>query len=409
MNIGIDLRPLQTGHKYRGIGEVTKQVTNRILSLAQKQEGVKFIFYEYDDDDPKELLTLPKGIEYAVIKQGLMPENNKNRTMSDKIRDVFNALYGNPVKGSNESDVFLQFDYAFGVPRDSKTLLIKHDLIPLVFWDQFFESAWVPFKNYAARTTIRTLFTNYKYNHVLRRSLHRAKKIATVSDSTKRDIIRFFHVNPKKIITTHLGVSLEAVKTDAKKASTTMPTKPYLLFVGAGDARRRIDDLVAAYNNLKAEGRNIQLVLAGENFQSPDSIPNKLTRQAVKESSYRGDILTVGYVDDFVKQELFRKAIAFVYPTQYEGFGIPILEAMLLECPAISYYNSSIPEVGGNHVYYARNWADIKRQAEYILSLPEKENDLRKKKAKTHAEQFTWEKTAGVIYRELVDSTRART
>jgi glycosyltransferase involved in cell wall biosynthesis len=403
MKIGIDLRALQTGHKYRGIGEVAKQTTNRILELAQqeKTKNISFIFYEYDDDDPKELLSIPEGVNYKVIKLGTMPENSKNLTTSEKIERNVSHLYGSPVKHSKESDVFLQFDYAFGVPKNTKTVLIKHDLIPYIFWDKYFESAWVPFKNKAARTTIRTVFTNHKFKRVLTRSLKNAHVILAVSNSTKQDIEKYFKIKSSKVKTAHLGVDIKPSKTNDILMPTQHPTKPYLLFVGAGDARRHVEDAVAAYNNLKAEGKDIQLVLVGENFKSPELIPNPVVRNAVISSSYKDDILTLGYIDDVAKQELYRHAISFVYPTSYEGFGIPVLEAMLLECPIITYKNSSIPEVGGEYAYYAKNWFDIKRNVEKILMLSTKENTKRKKAAQNYAKSFTWDRTAQVIYDEL--------
>jgi glycosyltransferase involved in cell wall biosynthesis len=406
MKIGIDLRALQTGHKYRGIGEVTKQTTNRILELAQheKAKDVSFIFYEYDDDDPKELLSIPEGIEYRVIKLGTMPENSKTATTSEKIQRNVSHLYGSPIKHSQESDVFLQFDYAFGVPKNTKTVLIKHDLIPYLFWDKYFESAWVPFKNKAARTTLRTLFANHKFKQVLTRSLKNAHVILAVSNSTKQDIEKYFNIKPSKVKVAHLGVDMQPSKTNDILMPMQHPTKPYLLFVGAGDARRHVEDAVAAYNNLKAEGRDIQLVLVGENFKSPEMIPNPVVRNAVMSSSYNKDILTLGYVDDDTKQNLYKNAIAFVYPTSYEGFGIPVLESMLLECPIVTYKNSSIPEVGGDHAYYAKKWSDIKKQIENILNLSDKENARRKTDARQYAEKFTWNRTAEIIYAELKKS-----
>lgn len=404
MKIGIDLRALQTGHKYRGIGEVAKQTTDRIVKLAYNDERtVSFVFYEYDEDDPKELLTLPVGLQYEVVKLGPMPENHTTATKLEKVRRNFSSLYGTPIQDAAKCDVFLQFDYAFGVPKNTRTVLIKHDLIPYIFWDKYFESAWVPFKNKALRTTLRTLFANHKFMHTLRRSLRNANVILAVSESTKNDVEKYFKINAKKVKVAHLGVAIKPAKTDVKTETDNMPTKPYLLFVGAGDARRRVEDAVAAYNNLKAEGADIQLVLVGENFQKPEHIPNPVVRNAVMSSSYKSDILTMGYVDDATKQSLFKNALAYVYPTRYEGFGIPVLEAMLLECPIISYHNSSIPEVGGEYVYYANTWADIKTQVETIMTLSPSENTKRKQAAKAHAEQFTWEKTAQVIYSELVD------
>lgn len=404
MKIGIDLRALQTGHKYRGIGEVAKQVTDRIVSYAvsDKNRDIEFVFYEYDDDDPKEqMLSLPKGLRFEVVKLGAMPENATNRTLKQKLEHNRKFLYGNPIERSHLCDVFLQFDYAFGVPKDSNTYLIKHDLIPYVFWDKYFESAWVPFKNKAARTTLRTLYANYKYKRVLKRGLKRAHRIIAVSHSTKNDVIKYFKVAGKKVKVIHLGADLKPAKT-GKVEKAKLPTKPYLLFVGAGDARRRVDDLVAAYNNLKADGHDIQLALVGENFPSPEAIPNQTTRKAVMESSYIGDILTLGYIDDKTKQELYKNALAYVYPTRYEGFGIPVLESMLLKCPIITYENSSIPEIAGKDAFFANSWQEIVKQVKRVIAMKPKRREEVVERAYKHASQFTWDKTAAAIYEELL-------
>ena len=401
MRIGIDIRSLQTGHKYRGIGEVTKQVTNRILVQAAKDDH-EIIFYEYDDDDPKDLLQLPGNLKYEVIKQGVMPENAEIRSKREKIQHNLDLLYGHPIKGSGKSDVFLQFDYAFGVPKNSRTILVKHDLIPYVFWDKFFESAWVPFKNRAARTTLRTIFANYKYKRILKRSLKDAGLIVSVSESTKNDLKRFFRVSDKKVRVAHLGVDVQPAKTNSTDKTEIMPSKPYLLFIGAGDERRRVDDLVAAYNNLKADGEDIQIVLVGENFKKKEHIPNKRTRDAVLQSSYQKDILTLGYVSDETKQQLFKNSLAFVYPTKYEGFGIPVLESYLLETPVITYKNSSIPEVGGEHALYVKDWYGIVGRVKQLLRESDQERSRRTVAAKKYAEGFTWDKTAKSVYKILV-------
>lgn len=405
MKIGIDLRALQTGHKYRGIGEVAKQTTNRILALADKdiKNNNSFVFYEYNDDDPKVLLDIPESISYEVVKLGTMPESDTQATKRDKIKRNVNSLYGNPVENSSKSDVFLQFDYAFGVPKNTRTVLIMHDIIPYIFWNNYFESAWVPFKNKAARTTLRTLFANHKFLRILGRSLKGAHTILTVSNSTKKDIQKYFNVPEVKIKTAHLGVDVKPAKTTDHTVRTDLPTKPYLLFIGAGDARRRVDDAIAAYNNLKAQGVDIQFALVGENFKAPELIPNITVRNAVLSSSYAQDILTLGYVDDATKQNLYKNAIAFVYPTLYEGFGIPVLESMLLGCPIVTYKNSSIPEVGGNHAYYARNWNELKERIEEIMALPQDESNKRKEEAKAYAGRFTWDRTAELIYDEIIN------
>jgi glycosyltransferase involved in cell wall biosynthesis len=406
MKIGIDIRPLQTGHKYRGIGEVTKQVTNRLLAIGADNTKDSFVFFEYEDaGDPKDLLTIPRGLTYEVVKVGPSHENDTGKKA--KALRYLKDVYGRPVSARN-TDVFLQFDYALGIPRGVRTVLVKHDLIPYIFWNKYFTSAWEPFRRKAARTTLKTFLKNYHFMHVLRRSLRQAHAIVAVSESTKQDVQKYFKVPSKKVKVALLGVDVKPAKTNGAEATVTMPTKQYLLFVGAGDARRRVDDLVAAFNNLKADGNDLQLVLVGENFKKPTDIPNVAVRNEVIRSSYSKDILTMGYIDDQTKHELFAHALAFVYPTKYEGFGIPVLEAMLLGCPIITYKNSSLPEVGGAHAVYAKDWQDIAHQVRVLQAEPKGKREERLKAAKEHAKSFTWDGTADAIYKELVAAARRR-
>lgn len=402
MKIGVDLRVLQVGHQYRGIGEVTRQCLNRVfqLALADERGPHSFVFYEYEDDiDPKQFLVIPDGLKYEEIFLGIRPQLGAKRSRQEKLLTKWRNLFGSPVPHAGRSDVFVQFNFDLGVPRRPHTVLVAHDLIPYIFWNDYFESAWVPFKNKAARTTLRTIFMNYEYKRVLKRSHRSAWRIMCVSDHTRKDLKKYLHVPTRKMRVMHLGVDTQTLKHAGQKPNVTMPTKPFLLFVGAVDARRRrVDDLIAAFNNLKAQGHDIQLVLVGENFRAPDQIPNDIVRKAVAESSYKDDILTLGYIDDATKHALYKQAIAFVFPTTYEGFGIPVLEAMLLECPVIAYKNSSIPEVGKSHVFYAKDWMGLWRRAEELLSLPEAERQKNIAAAKKHAQQFSWDTTAQIMY-----------
>jgi glycosyltransferase involved in cell wall biosynthesis len=119
------------------------------------------------------------------------------------------------------------------------------------------------------------------------------------------------------------------------------------------------------------------------------------------KTSYKEDLLTFGYIDDQTKQQLFKNALSYVYPTKYEGFGIPVLEAFLLGCPIIVYKNSSIPEVGGDHAIYVNDWQGIKNETERLLKQPAKERAKQIAAARKFAEKFTWDKTAETIYQEL--------
>jgi glycosyltransferase involved in cell wall biosynthesis len=409
MKIGVDLRVLQVGHQYRGIGEVTKQCLNRIfkLALADEENRPTFVFYMYDDKiDPKEFLDIPEQLEYEEVNLGKRPSLEIRRSRAEKLTNKWHIWFGPPVPKAKKCDVFLQFQFELGVPRHPKTVLIAHDLIPYIFWNDYFESAWVPFRNKAARTTLRTFLHNTEFTRVLKRSHRNAARILCVSDSTRNDLHKYLHIPNRKMRVIHLGVSLKPASTGkAAKEAKNLPTKPFLLFVGGIDKRRRrVDDLVAAYNNLKASGHDIQLALVGENFQAHEAIPNDIVRKAVMDSSYANDILTLGYIDDETKQRLYKDAIAFVFPTIYEGFGIMTLEAMLLECPVIAYSNSSIPEVGGEYVLYAKGWTDIWRLTEDLLSQPKETRTQNIAAAKKHALTFTWEKTAEELYRSVTST-----
>lgn len=402
MIIGIDLRPLQTGDKYRGVGEVVKQTTSRILSLAKedKSNKVSFVFYEYDQsDDPKKLIDIPKGLDYEVCLQPAPPEDGEHSAR--RAKQDLRSMFGRSIKGANKCDVFLQFNYTLGVPAGPRTVLVKHDIIPYVFWDQYFSPTLQHVRNAKPRTAAKSFYKNFTFMQVLRRALKQADEIVTVSSHTKEDLQKHFGVKERKMQAVPLGVSLKPSKTHTK-SKVNMPTKPYLLFLGGIDARRRaVDDIVAAFNNLKAQGHDIQLVLAGENFQAPTEIPVETVRNAVLKSSYKNDIITIGYIDDATKQTLFKGALAFVFPTHYEGFGIPVLEAMLMDCPVVAYKNSSIPEVGGEHVYYANNWQGIKGQVEVLLAQTKQDRAKSVSRAKAHAKEFTWDKTAQGIYQIL--------
>lgn len=407
MKIGIDLRPLQNGHKFRGIGEVTKQTTNRILQLAAHEKNIAFIFYENDEDDPKKLLDIPQGLVYEVIKLG--PKRWANSPVRE-IQEHVKTLYGNPIKNAGRCDVYLQFDYNAGVPTNTKTVLIKYDLIPYIFWSKYFESTKSPFRKKSVLRSLRTLFANYKFMRLLRRSLKNAHAIIAISENTKKDIETYFKVSPQKTTVVHLGVDDQPAKTNDCEihSNTKLPTKPYLLFVGAADARRRIEDLIAAYNNLKAQQHDIQLVLVGENFKTPETIPNASVRKAVLSSSYGKEIITLGYIDDHLKHKLIKEALAFVYPTLYEGFGLPVLEAMLLRCPIITYNNSSLYEVGGKHALYAHDWASIKENVELLIKESKAQREERIHAAQVHAQQFTWDKTAAAIFNKLYQTGNLR-
>lgn len=391
------------GHRYRGIGEVTKQVTNNLLVKAVKNRD-EVIFYEYDinqkSNDPKEMLDLPIKLKYEEVFVGKNIYEYPPKSEKEKIRQILKMIFSNSqIKDSNKADVFLQFSYEFGVPVDTKTILVFHDLIPLIMKEHYFNSPLDMARRLKVRSAIRAIWALWSHKSLIKTSLKRAFNIVAISESTKNDLQKYFKIKKNKISVSPLGVDIKVTKTfnkDVTKAK--LPEKPYLLFVGGTDFRRRIPTLVHGFEKAKKEVPKLKLVLAGRDFVTQiDGYSD--WAQAIRNSASKKDILTFGYIDDKFKQKLFKNAVAFVLPTLYEGFGLPIVESYLYGCPVISYKNSSLTEVGGKYAEYINDDVDEMAHAiKKIFNESANRHAQRIKEAEAWARNFTWENTSDNIY-----------
>lgn len=164
-----------------------------------------------------------------------------------------------------------------------------------------------------------------------------AKKIIAVSENTKWDLVQLYGVKEEKIQVVYEGYDLQMQNGDGKNNIQ----EPYLLFVGRIEERKNIANVVEAFDVLKDIYKvPHKLVLAGKPGYKYENIKSQIAN-----SKYKEDVVELGYVSDEEKWALLKKAEAFVFPTCYEGFGIPILEAQSVGCPVIAGNNSSVPEV----------------------------------------------------------------
>ena len=167
---------------------------------------------------------------------------------------------------------------------------------------------------------------------ITKRNVKRAEKIIVPSLSTKNDLIKFYHVNAEKISVVYHGVG------NPKAASNTMKLAfdldKYILYLGRGDKRKNINGLIKAFRILKHDHQiPHKLVLAGPNIGY--RIPRDLGR----------NVICTGYINDAEKWQLLKNADVFVFPSFYEGFGIPILEAQKAGTPVVCSSTSSMPEI----------------------------------------------------------------
>jgi glycosyltransferase involved in cell wall biosynthesis len=231
-----------------------------------------------------------------------------------------------------------------------------------------------------------------------RYSAKNAAKILTISEASKSDIIKFYGISKDKIVVTYLGVRQEwkiengKLKMDILKDKYKI-TKPYILFVGTLQPRKNIERLIEAFSILKTKNQeltNYELIIIGKKGWLYEPILTAPEKYHVKE-----DVKFLDFVPDEDMPGFYKNAICFVLPSLYEGFGLPVLEAMKYDCPVITSNISSLPEAGGDAAVYCdpENVNDIAKQIHLVVS----DAVLRKKmieKGKEQIKKFNWEKTA---------------
>jgi len=221
--------------------------------------------------------------------------------------------------------------------------------------------------------------------------------IITISESSKNDIIKYLHVPPDHIYVTPLASRyypnyLSPETREQLKLSVNYDfSKPYILFVSTIEPRKNIINLISAYNSLKEKYKiEHQLVLIGRKGWHYEPI-----FAAIESSPWRSQIHHLDYLSDELVALFYSKAEAFVYPSYYEGFGLPVLEAMTLGAPVITSNTSSLPEVAGDAALFVNpdNPMDLVDAILQIIS----DSNLRRElieKGHERAKLFSWERTA---------------
>jgi glycosyltransferase involved in cell wall biosynthesis len=269
-----------------------------------------------------------------------------------------------------------------GVPPLAKVgcyVATIHDMIPLL-WPQ-----WVTHKH---RLVVTAAYSRLR---------HQADFVITPSAATKADVVNRLGLDPERIAVIPWGCDErfqpegDLTHGAAVHQRYRLPAQ-YILFVGTLEPRKNLTTLLQAYALLRAEGQgnDVKLVVAGRTGWLYADI-----FAAVKTLALDGAVIFTGFVDDEDLPDLYRGAQAFVFPSFYEGFGLPILEAMASGVPVITSTTASMPEVAGDAAMLVdpRDPEAIAAAIAQVLA----EDHLRQtmiQKGLARAKRFTWERVA---------------
>mgnify|MGYP001399077425 CR=1 FL=1 len=238
-------------------------------------------------------------------------------------------------------------------------------------------------------------FDHLRMRREVPKLMKKCKGIITCSNSSKQDIVETMLINPNKIDVIHWGIDHDTfyVIDDKDKTRVTLERqlnikKPYFLSVSCNSERKNTHKLVEAYIRLSERGPVNDLILLWNN-------PPKFVLKMINEADLESRIRFLSDVTDIELRLLYNGATALIFPSSYEGFGLPILEAMACGTPVVTCRNSSLTEVGGEAAIYI----DDPITEDILKSLESFENNeydriTFSRKGREQASKFTWSKTA---------------
>jgi glycosyltransferase involved in cell wall biosynthesis len=361
--------------KLTGIGVYT---LNLIDSLYQLQEEENFQLDVYFHPSVKNWLlrksTIPEHLKpYDPIFQVPIPV-----TLANSLAKYPNPILSHLERSLDKPNIIHGTDHYVYPYQKSNKIMTIHDLT---------------FLKYPEYST--TIVQGYLER--IKRCLKWTDLVITFSENTKKDLIELLNISPEKIyiVPQASRYSEDYITPNLfyknKDFIDYFLYKPYLLFVSTLEPRKNIINLIEAFNHLK-EVYKIphQLILIGKKGWKYESIFAK-----IEQSKWKEDIQHLDYLSDEMVALFYNQADAFIYPSYYEGFGLPVLEAMTLGTPVITSNTSSLPQVAGDAALFI-NPDDYCEIAETILSVINDSNLRNKmiKKGKQRAKLFSWKTTA---------------
>ncbi|MGD0584997.1 MAG: glycosyltransferase family 1 protein [Oryzomonas sp.] len=234
-----------------------------------------------------------------------------------------------------------------------------------------------------------------RYRHDKQQDMERSHILFTDSEYSKRQLMAQFTLRSEPVVN-YFGPTLDCGG-DAAVAETAAG-HPYLLYLGGYDRRKGIVELLRVFLELHRQRKlTCRLLLAGKAHYFSDEL-----RSLINEGTQTGAVQELGYVSDPELSQLLKNALALVYPSRFEGFGLPPLEAMHVGCPVVTTACTSIPEVCGDAALYI-DPCDGRGFGEALVTVQDDETLRRSlgEKGQRQAAGFSWKKTAATFLGEI--------
>lgn len=362
--IGIDARFY--GPESKGLGRYTKELVDNVLRQDQENEYVVFLRKENFDSfktDNSRVKKVLADIRWYTFKEQI----------------IFPWLIW------REKLDFVHFTH-FNVPLFTPVhfIITIHDLILT--------------KHSTARAStlspVLYWFKNLAYRVVIFFAAKRARIIIAISEFTRQDVIKKFKVDKSKVKMVYEGVATSlnrTKKTDDKKVILGYNIhRPYLLYVGNAYPHKNLEGLIRIFPKIKEKFPDLKLVLVGKK----DYFYARLSALA-KDSRQENSIIFPGFVPDNDLISFYKLSEAYVFPSFFEGFGLPPLEAMQHSCPVVSSNETCLPEVLGKAAIYfnPHNTKEMVKQIIRILQDTELQFEL-KEKGLRQVEKYSWQTCA---------------
>jgi len=358
---------MRIGINFLAYKEVTGWVVyiqNLLRNLIQLSEKDEFFLFGSED--------LPLDLRFNKVKSiNLVMVRGSVRKYAKAFYQQFNIY---PLLKKYKIDLLFSPSPAAPFFYKNKVVVI-HDCA----YDRFRE-----FENLLSKMYFRTMFYGAKYF---------SKKIVTVSEFSKKELIELYKIPPNKIEVIYEGVpeSPEVNEDFIKKTLAKFRIdKPYFLYIGNWRPRKNLPGLIKAFKLFREKGFDYLLVIGGRKDKRFLDLEKE-----IRENKLEGKVILTDTLSREEVAALYKKAKALTFPSYYEGFGLPVLEAESLGVPVLTSNTSSLPEVAGDSVLYVDPYSveDIARGLEKIAL----DEELRKnliQKGYENIKRFSWQKAA---------------